>query len=88
MGFLGFVAIVILYYNVIKTLLDCLNLEKQESYKVLISSFTTFYLLMITQNIKSMHIDLFPSNIMIFLFIGIILKLNLINQMKLGYPNS
>ena len=88
LGFLGFVAILILYYNVIKTLLDCLNLEKQESYKVLISSFTTFYLLMITQNIKSMHIDLFPSNIMIFLFIGIILKLNLINQFEISTSSS
>jgi hypothetical protein len=43
---------------------------------------------MITQNIKSMHIDLFPSNILIFLFLGMILKLNHINQMKLNYPNT
>ena len=88
LGFLGLVAFLMLYFNVVKTLLNCLNFEKHESYKVLISSFTTFYLLMITQNIKSMHIDLFPSNIMIFLFIGIILKLNQINQISLGSPNS
>jgi hypothetical protein len=77
-----------LYLSIIKTLLNCLKLEEKKSFKILISTFITFYLIMITQNIKSMHIDLFPSNILIFLFLGMILKLNHINQMKLGYPNS
>jgi hypothetical protein len=77
-----------LYLSIIKTLLNCLKLEEKKSFKILISTFITFYLIMITQNIKSMHIDLFPSNILIFLFLGMILKLNHINQMKLNYPNT
>ena len=88
LGFFGLLAITLLYLSIIKTLLNCLKLEKKKSFKILISTFITFYLIMITQNIKSMHIDLFPSNILIFLFLGMILKLNHINQMKLNYPNT
>jgi hypothetical protein len=80
LGFIGLVAIMLFYLNIIKTLYNCLNFEKEKTFKVLISSFIAFYVLMITINIKSMHIDLFPSNILIFLFLGMILKINQINQ--------
>ena len=80
LGFLGLVAIILFYLNIIRTLYNCLNFEKEKTFKVLISSFMAFFALMITINIKSMHIDIFPSNILIFLFLGVILKINQINQ--------
>jgi len=76
LGFFGLVAILFLYFAIIKNLLICLKLEEDEGYKVFISSFIAFYLLMLTINFKSMHIDLFPSNFLIYLFLGIILKLS------------
>jgi len=80
LGFLGLIAVILLYTNIIKTLFICINFESNKTLKILISSFLAFYILMITINIKSMHIDLFPVNILIFLFLGMILKINQINH--------
>lgn len=80
LGFLGLIAVILLYTNIIKTLFICKNFESSKTLKILISSFLAFYILMITINIKSMHIDLFPVNILIFLFLGMILKINQINH--------
>ena len=76
-------AILILYFTIIKNLLICLKLEEDEGYKIFISSFIAFYLIMLTINFKSMHIDLFPSNFLIYLFLGIILKLSKVENKKL-----
>ena len=83
LGFIGLVAILILYFTIIKNLLICLKLEEDEGYKIFISSFIAFYLIMLTINFKSMHIDLFPSNFLIYLFLGIILKLSKVENKKL-----
>jgi hypothetical protein len=80
LGFIGLIAIVIFYISIITTLFNCLNFEKNDTFKTFISSFIAFYLVMLTINFKSMHIDLFPSNFLIFLFLGIILKLNKIEN--------
>ena len=76
LGFVGLVATILLYLSIIKSLSNCLKFENDVGFKIFISSFIAFYLLMITINFKSMHIDLFPSNILIYFFLGIVLKLN------------
>jgi len=57
-----------------------LKSENEKIFKTFISSFIAFYLTMITINFKSVHIDLFPTNMLIYFFLGVLLKLNQIND--------
>ena len=61
LGFIGLGAILILYFTIIKNLLICLKLEEDEGYKIFISSFIAFYLIMLTINFKSCLLYTSPS---------------------------
>ena len=80
LGFFGLVALLIFYTSILKFFTKCFQTETEKYFKKFISSFAAFYLLMLTINFKAVHIDLFPSNMMIYLFLGFLLKLNLINN--------
>ena len=70
--------------SILNALRNALKLQTNESIRILIASFIAFFLIMITINFKSMHIDLFPSNILIYFFLGIILKLAQIKNNELS----
>ena len=80
LGFFGLIALFIFYLSILNFFTKCLKSENEKIFKTFISSFIAFYLTMITINFKSVHIDLFPTNMLIYFFLGVILKLNQINN--------
>ena len=80
LGFFGLITLFIFYLSILQFFTQCIKSENKEIFKKFISSFIAFYLTMITINFKSVHIDLFPTNMLIFFFLGVILKLNQINN--------
>ena len=82
LGFFGLVTLIAFYAIVFREIKHCLKIYSQEKIRVLIASFMSFFLLILTINFKSYHVDLYPINFMFYFILGIILKLR---HMKNSY---
>ena len=84
LGFFGIIVIFFFFLSIFNALRKTLKTQTNESIRILIASFIAFFLLTVTISFKAMPIDLFPSNILIYFFLGIILKLNQIKDNQLS----
>lgn len=80
LGFLGVISLTLVYMYNIKFFLKCINHKKQDSLNIFFSYLLAYYVLIITISLKGPLNHVFPADFLIFFFIGLSLKINMLRK--------
>ena len=82
LGVLGVISLILIYTYTINFFLKCLNYKKQNNLNIFFSYLLAYYILIVIISLKGPLNHVFPADFLIFFFIGLSLKINMLRKNK------